>query len=103
MNSKETQELAKLLAKLPGIRSIELGDVRSMAELLHEFPEIGSIEVRGWFESAVVITRTGTAVAGAMPAPPPTVAVPAALPAPPAATSAAQAPAPSALKEIRSP
>jgi len=105
MNSKETQELAKLLTKLPGIRSIELGDVRSMAELLHEFPEIGSIEVRGWFESAVVITRTGMQVGGAAPAPAPMVYAPAPTTAAPgpASPQAAAAPASSTLKEIRSP
>ena len=104
MNSKETQELAKLLAKLPGIRSIELDDVRSMAELLHEFPEIGSIEVRGWFESAVVITRTGMPVGGAVPVPPPVVYAPGlVMGAPSGAPAPAVAPAASALKEIKSP
>jgi acetyl-CoA carboxylase biotin carboxyl carrier protein len=107
MNAKETQELAKLLAKLPGIRSIEIGDVRSMAELLREFPEIGSVEVRGWFESAVVITRTGMPVGGGSPTPLPMVYAPAPAAAAPATASppaaAAQALAASPLKEIKSP
>jgi acetyl-CoA carboxylase biotin carboxyl carrier protein len=102
MNSKETQELAKLLAKLPGIRSIELDDVRSMAELLHEFPEIGSIEVRGWFESAVVITRTGMPVGGAVPVPPPVGYTPGPMMGAPSGAPA-PAPASSVLKEIKSP
>jgi acetyl-CoA carboxylase biotin carboxyl carrier protein len=107
MNAKETQELAKLLSKLPGIRSIEIGDVRSMAELLREFPEIGSVEVRGWFESAVVITRTGMPVGGGTPTPLPMVYAPAPAAAAPATASppaaAAQALAASPLKEIKSP
>ena len=109
MNSKETLELAKLLGKIPGIRSIELGDVRSMAELLREFPEVGSVEVRGWFDTAVVLTRTGTPVGGPMavsnPAPyaaPPALA-PAAPGAAPAPAGGAPAPQPSVLKDIKSP
>ena len=47
MNPKDAQDLAKVLAKQPGIRSVDLKDVRKLAELLHEFPEIGSIEVKG--------------------------------------------------------
>jgi acetyl-CoA carboxylase biotin carboxyl carrier protein len=109
MNSKETLELAKLLGKIPGIRSIELGDVRSMAELLREFPEVGSVEVRGWFDTAVVLTRTGTPMAGAMAAPNPAAyaAPPALTPSAPvtAAASSEGAPAPAAspLKDIKSP
>jgi len=109
MNSKETLELAKLLGKIPGIRSIELGDVRSMAELLREFPEVGSVEVRGWFDTAVVLTRTGTQVVGTMAAPNPAAyaappaPVPAAAGAVPATSGGAPAPASSALKEIKSP
>jgi acetyl-CoA carboxylase biotin carboxyl carrier protein len=112
MNSKETLELAKLLGKIPGIRSIELGDVRSMAELLREFPEVGSVEVRGWFDTAVVLTRTGTPVGGTMAVPNPTsyAAPPALAPAVPAVPGAAPAPsggamtpASSALKDIKSP
>jgi hypothetical protein len=65
MNAKDTTDLAKLLGNLPGIRSVELKDVRKLAELLHEFPELGSIEVKGWFDTGVVITRTGMQSAGA--------------------------------------
>jgi acetyl-CoA carboxylase biotin carboxyl carrier protein len=108
MNAKEAQELARLLDKMPGIKSVELKDVRKLAELLKEFPEIGSIELKGFFDTGIVMTRTGTALpaAVAMAAPAP-VAQPVAsvassaassAPAPTAAPSAA-----SALKEIRSP
>ena len=105
MNPKDAQDLAKLLAKQPGIRPVELKDVRKLAELLHEFPEIGSIEVKGWFETGVVITRTGNSahhaasvpMAVAHPAPQPAAAGPA--PTPPPAT----APPAAALKDIKSP
>ena len=59
MNTKDTTDLAKLLTKLPGIRSIDLKDVKHLVELLRESPEIGSIEVKGWFGTGVLITRTG--------------------------------------------
>jgi len=107
MNAKDSTDLAKLLGKLPGIRSVELKDVRKLAELLHEFPELGSIEVKGWFDTGVVITRTGMQGAAPMmpmpmaysPAPAPAHA-PAAAPASPAAPAPAAA---STLKEIKSP
>ncbi len=110
MNPKDAQDLAKVLAKQPGIRSVDLKDVRKLAELLHEFPEIGSIEVKGWFETGVVITRTGN-VAAAAPMPMPVAMhAPMAHPAPaaaaPAAAPAAVAPAAAAggtLKDIKSP
>src|SRR4030095_799649 len=59
MNTKETTDLAKLLTKLPGIRSIDIKDVRHLVDLLRESPEIGSIEVEGWFGTGVLIPRTG--------------------------------------------
>ena len=107
MNPKDAQDLAKVLAKQPGIRSVDLKDVRKLAELLHEFPEIGSIEVKGWFETGVVITRTGNqaqmSVPGAMHHLPVSPGGPAAA-APGGGPAAASAPAPSAtLKDIKSP
>ncbi|HXW96061.1 MAG TPA: acetyl-CoA carboxylase biotin carboxyl carrier protein [Gemmatimonadales bacterium] len=108
MNAKEAQELARLLDKMPGIKSVELKDVRKLAELLKEFPEIGSIELKGFFDTGIVMTRTGMALpaAVAMAAPVP-VAQPVASVASSAASSApgptAAASAASALKEIRSP
>jgi acetyl-CoA carboxylase biotin carboxyl carrier protein len=102
MNPKEAQELARLLDKMPGIKSIELKDVRKLAELLNEFPAIGSIEVKGFFDTAIVMTRTGSAT----PAAPFVSAVPVAAPPAPAASGAPAAVAPSApstLKDIKSP
>jgi acetyl-CoA carboxylase biotin carboxyl carrier protein len=69
MNPKDAQDLAKVLAKQPGIRSVDQKDVRKLAELLREFPEIGSIEVKGWFDTGVIITRTGNSVPHAAPLP----------------------------------
>ena len=60
MTPKEMKELAELLQKVPGIKSIELEDVQGLAQLLRETPEIGSIEVKGFFGTKVVITRTGS-------------------------------------------
>lgn len=109
MNPKDAQDLAKVLAKQPGIRSVDLKDVRKLAELLHEFPEIGSIEVKGWFETGVVITRTGSTAPVGMAAPmaihggsvvhaAPSAGAPAA--APPAVPAPA---AGASLKDIKSP
>ncbi len=111
MNAKDTTDLAKMLGKLPGIRTVELKDVRKLAELLHEFPELGSIEVKGWFDTGVVVTRTGNhAPTPAAPVPMSYAAPPASAPgagagaAPAAATApAAAAAAPSTLKDIKSP
>jgi acetyl-CoA carboxylase biotin carboxyl carrier protein len=105
MTPKDTQDLAKLLAKLPGLRSVELKDVRQLAELLHEFPEIGSIEVKGWFDTGVTLTRTGAITVPALA--PVMASVPAAPAAPAAATTPAAAEArpaaPTSLKDIKSP
>ncbi len=88
--------------KVPGTKPVDLKDVRMLAELLHEFPEIGSIEVRGVFDTGVVITRTGSAAPQAAPvhAPAPLPAAPVAVP---AATAPAAAPAASTLKDVKSP
>jgi acetyl-CoA carboxylase biotin carboxyl carrier protein len=109
MNPKEAQELAKLLEKMPGLKSVELKDVRKLAELLKEFPEIGAIEVKGFFNTGILISRTGNG-----PAAPPAMPVAVGSPAPqapasgppvPGAASASQsAPAASSgLKDIKSP
>jgi acetyl-CoA carboxylase biotin carboxyl carrier protein len=102
------QHLAELLQTVPGIKSIDLKDVRRLAQLLRESPEIGSIEVKGWFGTGIVITRTSNAVLAAPAAAAgslmPAAAAPAARPGEPAAggTAAAHAAA-GGLKEIRSP
>src|SRR6185436_18903213 len=83
MTPQEMKQLAELLQKVPGIKSIELKDVEGLAQLLRDAPEIGSIEVKGFFGTGVVITRTSAAPAFApvaMPTPllaPPLAAVPA--------------------------
>lgn len=103
MTTKDVQDLARLIGKVPGIKSVELRDVRQLAELLHEFPEIGSIEVRGFFDTGVVITRTGSGAPQAAPVhtPAPLAAAPVAAPAPAAAP--APVPAASTLKDVKSP
>lgn len=110
MKPTDMQELAELLERMPGIKQIELKDVKRLVELLRETPEVGAIEVTGWFGSGVVITRTGQGgvIAQAMPAMP-MASMPApgaAAPAGPAAGGDARpaAPAPAThLREIRSP
>lgn len=102
------KQLAQLLQKMPGLKSVELKDVKRLADLLRDSPEIGSIEVQGLFGTKVVITRTNS---GAPMSAPPVMTYPvhaphapapaAGSPASPAA--AAAAPAASSLKEIRSP
>jgi acetyl-CoA carboxylase biotin carboxyl carrier protein len=103
MTPQEMKQLADLLQNVPGIKSIELGDVQGLAQLLRESPEIGSIEVKGLFGTKVVITRTGTGAAAFVPAMPfHAPAAPAGAPAP--AEVEREAPRPSAaLKEIKSP
>jgi len=104
MNTKETTDLAKLLTKLPGIRSIDIKDVRHLVDLLRESPEIGSIEVKGWFGTGVLITRTGNhAVQVSAPMAMPMHMAAAPGPAAGAASPAPAAPAAAALKEIKSP
>jgi acetyl-CoA carboxylase biotin carboxyl carrier protein len=105
MSPQEMQELAELLQNVPGIHAIDLKDVKRLAQLLRETPEIGSIEVKGWFGTGVVITRTTAAPAApAMP-----VMMPASTPAPAPATDheprepTARPASATHLKEIRSP
>ncbi|MES2125286.1 MAG: acetyl-CoA carboxylase biotin carboxyl carrier protein [Gemmatimonadota bacterium] len=103
MNPDDIQELARAMEQVPGYKGIDFKDVRRLAQLLREQPEIGSIEMKGLFGTGVVITRTSAAgpmmiAAAAAPAP-------AQLMAPAASAPAAEpaAPAASTLKEIRSP
>ena len=101
MTPEEMQELARALKEVPGLKGIDFRDVRRLAALLRERPEIGSIELKGFFGTGVVITRTqhGGVAMPAAPAPVAFAAAPAALP----AAAAEPAPPPSTLKEIRSP
>jgi acetyl-CoA carboxylase biotin carboxyl carrier protein len=104
MNPKEALELARLLAKMPGIKSIELKDARKVAELLQEFPEIGCIEIKGFFDTGIVLTRTGSVAPASVPAPAvPQGAVPVTTPAPAPAGPASAAPVAPNLKDIKSP
>ncbi|HUG27276.1 MAG TPA: acetyl-CoA carboxylase biotin carboxyl carrier protein [Gemmatimonadales bacterium] len=106
MTPEETKDLAELLSKIPGVKGIEFKDVRRLTDLIRESPEIGSIELRGFFGTGVVITRSGSgwpmppsAPAGWSPPPPPA-APGAAAPTVPAEEAPRAA---STLKEIRSP
>jgi acetyl-CoA carboxylase biotin carboxyl carrier protein len=109
MSPQEMQELAELLQNVPGIHAIDLKDVKRLAQLLRETPEIGSIEVKGWFGTGVVITRT--AAAAPPPPQPMTMPPPVHVPAPASSSgepdtreSAGRAPSSTVhLKEIRSP
>jgi acetyl-CoA carboxylase biotin carboxyl carrier protein len=106
----EMQDLASLLGRLPGIKSIGLDDVKTLVELLRETPEVGAIEVKGLFGTGVTLTRTGVGAA-AVPAAMPTMPAmpmyaPQAAPAPApvaAASDAPPTPAATSLKEIKSP
>ncbi len=106
MSPDDLQELARAMEKVPGLKGIEMRDVRRLAQLLKDQPEIGSIELKGFFGTGVVITRTqqggGTAAAPMTWAAPsaPSASAPAA--ASPAAPSEIAIPA-SSLKEIKSP
>ena len=105
MNPDEMQELARAMEQMPGYKGIDFKDVRRLAQLLREQPEIGSIELKGLFGTGVVITRTSlgapTMIAG------PVGLAPMLLPPASGAqgtVAEAAAPAPAVtLKEIRSP
>ena len=108
MKPDEMKELAQLLQKVPSLKGIDFKDVKKLTELLRESPEIGSIELKGWLGTGVVITRTG----GAFPYPS-ALAVPSAGPGPAGTGAVIQAgdgieppraaPAASLHKEIKSP
>jgi acetyl-CoA carboxylase biotin carboxyl carrier protein len=54
------KELAQLLQKVPSLsKGIDFKDVKRLAELLRDSPEIGSIELKGLFGTGVVVTRAG--------------------------------------------
>ena len=106
MTPEDMQELARAMEQVPGLKGIDHRDVRRLAQLLRDQPEIGSIELKGFFGTGVVITRTSHANPGVAPAAPAAVVHAALAPAAdaPAAAPAAAAPAPAiALKEVRSP
>ena len=104
MKPEEMKELALLMQKVPGVRGIDFKDVKRLVELLQQSPEVGSIELKGWFGTGVVLTRTGAAfpVGMSAPLPAPAPAMPAPVPGGSAEAARSVAP-PSALKEIKSP
>jgi acetyl-CoA carboxylase biotin carboxyl carrier protein len=109
MTPDELQDLARAMEKVPGLKGIDMRDVRRLAQLLHDHPEIGAIELKGFFGTGVVISRTSHGQPAAGPAwPPPAAALPAGPPATgsPSGGGAVAAPVPTAstvLKEIKSP
>ena len=111
MTPEEMRELARTIEQVPGLKGIDFRDVRRLAQLLHERPEIGSIELKGFFGTGVVISRThqaGTSapmpmMTGVTASPAPVGAGSPEIPVASAASGAAVAPAGSGLKEVRSP
>ena len=106
MNPDEMQDLARAMERVPGLKGIDHQDVRRLAKLLKDNPEIGSIELKGFFGTGVVISRTaqgGPVMAQAhWPAPADMAAPAPAMPTHGDAAAPAAAP-PSHLKEIKSP
>lgn len=104
MKPDEMKELALLMQKVPGVRGIDFKDVKRLVELLQQSPEVGSIELKGWFGTGVVLTRTGAAFPAGMSATAPAPAPPVSAAMPSGGGETARTPAPpSALKEIKSP
>jgi acetyl-CoA carboxylase biotin carboxyl carrier protein len=107
MTPEEMQELARVMEQVPGLKGIDFRDVRRLAHLLRERPEIGSIELKGFFGTGVVISRTnqggGAAQAAPVMAHVPVAAAPSASAGHAAPTVETPAPAGAGLKEIRSP
>lgn len=106
MSPDEMKALAQMLQKVPGVKGIDVDDVRRLADLLRESPEIGTIELKGWFGTGVVITRT-LAPGASTPAGQPMMAAPQigpmAAPLPGSVVVAAEPKAAPPLKEIKSP
>lgn len=91
---------------------MDISEIERLTRLLRESPEVGSIEVRGWFGRGVVITRFGSGGMMMHAATPMAMAAPAGhapghAPHPPASLAAPAAEKPAApaanLKEIKSP
>jgi acetyl-CoA carboxylase biotin carboxyl carrier protein len=113
MNPDEIRQLAELLQREPGLKPIDFKEVRRLAQLLRESPEIGSIEIKGWLGTGVIITRTASGNSTAAPLVPVAHAVPiahavphavppAAAPTPPHGDALRPEPS-STLKDIKSP
>ncbi|MBA2291430.1 MAG: hypothetical protein H0W15_03120, partial [Gemmatimonadales bacterium] len=65
MTPEEMQELARAMEAVPGLKGIDHRDVRRLAALLRDQPEIGSIELKGFFGTGVVITPTSNGIVAA--------------------------------------
>ncbi|HEV8195341.1 MAG TPA: acetyl-CoA carboxylase biotin carboxyl carrier protein [Gemmatimonadales bacterium] len=102
MKPDEMKEVAQLMQKVPGLKGIEFKDVKRLVDLLTESPEIGSIELKGFFGTGVTVTRAGAVSHQVVAAAPGRVEASAPPPAPAAEAPRAPSPAPS-LKEIKSP
>ncbi|MEO8450253.1 MAG: acetyl-CoA carboxylase biotin carboxyl carrier protein [Gemmatimonadota bacterium] len=106
MNPDEIKALAEVIHKVPGVKGIDLKDVRKLAEMLSELPDVGSIEVKGFLGTGVIVTRTAQHTVMAAP-----VAAPQFMPAPATISSqptAVELPVEAAkpltqLKDIKSP
>jgi len=81
---------------------MNIDEIRQLAQLLRDAPEVGSIEIRRWFGRGIVITRNGVSTSRDMVAPA-AHAVPAGRAEPPVAAASAESPPASPLKEIKSP
>jgi acetyl-CoA carboxylase biotin carboxyl carrier protein len=107
MKPDEMKDLAQLMQKVPGVRGIDFKDVKRLVELLQQSPEIGSIELKGWFGTGVVLTRTGAgfpfAAPPVMPVHPAAAPAPGVSPAGPDAGRGGGSAGASTLKEIKSP
>ena len=87
---------------------MNISDIERLTQILNDHPELGSIEVRGWFGRGLVVTRNGYGVAAPVYHAAPPAPAPAhgghAIPAADAGARGESAPAPAAaLKEIKSP
>ncbi len=87
---------------------MNLSEMERLIRLLRESPEVGSIEIKGWFGRGVIVTRNGNGAAPMYAMPAPTAAPPPPAPADGHREPArAETPAPAApaipLKEIKSP
>ena len=103
MKPDEMKELAQLMQKVPGLKGIEFKDVKRLADLLTDSPEIGSIELKGFFGTGVIITRAGALSQPVPAAPPPPRAEPQPQVSSPAPEAPRAAPPAVSLKEIKSP
>jgi acetyl-CoA carboxylase biotin carboxyl carrier protein len=86
---------------------MNISDIERLTRILRESPEVGSIEIRGWFGRGLVITRNGyngaAPVVHHMTAPPARAGVPETREAPPARAPEPAPPPATTLKEIKSP